>query len=71
MNTKTVTAQNCTLFEIDAELEAAFDQMQEEQVPLIGYDLVSDNFQQNETLHGAMRNGRKDRGGAPAPAPGG
>ena len=26
MNTKTVTAQNCSLFEIDAELEEAFDQ---------------------------------------------
>ena len=30
MNTNAVTAQNCSLFEIDAELEAAFDQMQEE-----------------------------------------
>ena len=30
MNTNTLTAQNCSLFEIDAELEAAFDQMQEE-----------------------------------------
>ena len=30
MNTRTVTAQNCSLFEIDAELEAAFDQLQEE-----------------------------------------
>ena len=30
MNTNTVTAQNCSLFEIDAELEAAFDQLQEE-----------------------------------------
>ena len=30
MNTKTVTAQNCSLFEIDAELEEAFDQLQEE-----------------------------------------
>ena len=30
MNTKTTIAQNCSLFEIDAELEAAFDQMQEE-----------------------------------------
>ena len=30
MNTNTLTAQNCSLFEIDAELEAAFEQMQEE-----------------------------------------
>jgi hypothetical protein len=30
MSTKTVTAQSCNLFEIDAELEAAFDQLQEE-----------------------------------------
>ena len=30
MNTKTVTAQNCSLFETDAELEEAFDQLQEE-----------------------------------------
>jgi hypothetical protein len=30
MNTSALTAQNCSLFEIDAELEAAFDQMQEE-----------------------------------------
>ena len=30
MNTKTVTAQNCSLFEIDAGLEEAFDQLQEE-----------------------------------------
>ena len=30
MNTKTVTAQNCSLFEIDAELDEAFDQLQEE-----------------------------------------
>ena len=30
MNIKTVTAQNCSLFEIDAELEDAFDQLQEE-----------------------------------------
>ena len=30
MDTKAVIAQNCSLFEIDAELEAAFDQMQEE-----------------------------------------
>ena len=30
MNMKTVTAQNCSLFEIDAELEEAFDQLQEE-----------------------------------------
>ena len=30
MNTKTVTAQNCSLFEIDAELEEAFDHLQEE-----------------------------------------
>ena len=30
MDTKAVTTQNCSLFEIDAELEAAFDQMQEE-----------------------------------------
>jgi hypothetical protein len=30
MSIKTFTAQNCTLFEIDAELEAAFDQLQEE-----------------------------------------
>ena len=30
MNTKTVTAQHCSLFEIDAELEEAFDQLQEE-----------------------------------------
>lgn len=30
MNTNTVTAQSCSLFEIDAELEAAFDQLQEE-----------------------------------------
>ena len=30
MNTNRLTAQNCSLFEIDAELEAAFDQMQEE-----------------------------------------
>ena len=30
MNTKTVTAQNFSLFEIDAELEEAFDQLQEE-----------------------------------------
>ena len=30
MNTKTITAQNCSLFEIDAELEEAFDQLQEE-----------------------------------------
>ena len=28
MNTKTVTAQNCSLFEIDAELEETFDQLQ-------------------------------------------
>ena len=28
MNTKTVTAQNGSLFEIDAELEEAFDQLQ-------------------------------------------
>ena len=30
MNTKTVTARNCRLFEIDAELEEAIDQVQEE-----------------------------------------
>jgi hypothetical protein len=30
MNITALTAQNCSLFEIDAELEAAFDQMQEE-----------------------------------------
>ena len=30
MNTKTVTAKNCSLFEIDTELEEAFDQLQEE-----------------------------------------
>ena len=30
IDTKAVTAQNCSLFEIDAELEAAFDQLQEE-----------------------------------------
>jgi hypothetical protein len=30
MNTNALTAQNSNLFEIDAELEAAFDQMQEE-----------------------------------------
>ena len=30
MNTKTVTTQNCSLFEIDAELEEAFDQPQEQ-----------------------------------------
>jgi len=30
MNTNTLTAQNCSLFEIDAELESAFDQLQEE-----------------------------------------
>ena len=30
MNTNTVTAQSCSLFEIDAELEEAFDQLQEE-----------------------------------------
>jgi hypothetical protein len=30
MSTKSVNAQNCSLFEIDAELEDAFDQMQEE-----------------------------------------
>ena len=31
MDTKAVIAQNCSLFEIDAKLEATFDQMQEEQ----------------------------------------
>jgi hypothetical protein len=30
MKTNALTAQNCSLFEIDGELEAAFDQMQEE-----------------------------------------
>jgi hypothetical protein len=30
MNISTLTAHNSNLFEIDAELEAAFDQMQEE-----------------------------------------
>ena len=30
MNTSALIAQNCSLFEIDAELEAGFDQMQEE-----------------------------------------
>jgi len=30
MNTNAVTAQTGSLFEIDAELETAFDQMQEE-----------------------------------------
>jgi hypothetical protein len=30
MNTSALTAQNCSLFVIDTELEAAFDQMQEE-----------------------------------------
>ena len=30
MDTKAVIAQNCSLFEIDAKLEATFDQMQEE-----------------------------------------
>ena len=30
MKANALTAQNCSLFEIDAELEAAFDQMQEE-----------------------------------------
>lgn len=30
MNTNTMPAQSCSLFEIDAELEAAFDQLQEE-----------------------------------------
>jgi len=30
MNTSALTAQNCSLFEIDAELEAIFDQLQEE-----------------------------------------
>ena len=30
MDTKAVIAQNCSLFEIDRELEAAFDQMKEE-----------------------------------------
>ncbi len=30
MNTKTVTAQNCSLFAIDSDLEEAFEQLQEE-----------------------------------------
>ena len=30
MNTSALTAQNCSLFEIDTELEAAFDQIEEE-----------------------------------------
>ena len=30
MKTNALTAQNCSLFEIDTELEAAFDQMHEE-----------------------------------------
>ena len=30
MKANALTAQNCSLFEIDAELEAVFDQMQEE-----------------------------------------
>ena len=30
MNTNALTAQNCSLFEIDTELEAAFDQIEEE-----------------------------------------
>jgi hypothetical protein len=30
MNISTLTAHNSSLFEIDAELEAAFDQLQEE-----------------------------------------
>ena len=30
MSITTVTAQNCSLFEIDAEREEAFDQLQEE-----------------------------------------
>jgi hypothetical protein len=30
MKTNALTAQNCSLFEIDAELEEAFDQLQEE-----------------------------------------
>ena len=30
MNTRTVSTQNCSLFEIDAELEEAFDQLQEQ-----------------------------------------
>jgi hypothetical protein len=30
MNANAFTAQNCSLFEIDGELEAAFDQLQEE-----------------------------------------
>ena len=30
MNTNALTAQSCSLFEIDAELEEAFDQLQEE-----------------------------------------
>ena len=30
MKTNALTAQNCSLFEIDTELEAAFDQLQEE-----------------------------------------
>jgi hypothetical protein len=30
MHSKTVTSQSCSLFEIDAELEEAFDQLQEE-----------------------------------------
>ena len=36
MNTKTMTAQNCSLFEIDFELEEAFEQLQEER-EITGY----------------------------------
>ncbi len=36
MNTKTVTAQKCSLFAIDSELEEAFEQLQEER-EITGY----------------------------------
>ena len=47
MNTKLVTAQSCSLFEIDAELEEAFDQLQEEREITGSYQrrkLVNDAF---------------------------
>ena len=46
MITKAVTAQNCSLFEIDAELEEAFDLLQEEReiTGSISEEAVNDAF---------------------------
>ena len=51
MNTKTVTAQNCSLFEIDAELEQAFDQLQEEREITGTFQQFSENPTFSDVLY--------------------